>query len=127
MLRYFLYWFPMLLLAIGNGTVRDLWYKKPMGELAAHQLSTVILMILLGIYMWLIMVKFPPQSVKYAIAIGLFWALLTLIFEFGFGLLRGHSWSVLLIDYHVLKGRIWILIPVWISLFPYLYWLCNKK
>lgn len=117
----------MLLLAIGNGTVRDLWYKKQMGELAAHQLSTVILMILLGIYMWLIMVKFPPQSVKYAIAIGLFWALLTLIFEFGFGLLWGHSWSVLLIDYHVLKGRIWILIPVWISLFPYLYWLCNKK
>lgn len=117
----------MLMIAIGNGMARDGWYKKHIGDLAAHQLSTVTLMILLGIYMWLIMAKFPPQNINHAIGIGLFWALLTLLFEFGFGLFRGHTWPVMLADYNILKGRIWILIPVWISLFPYIAWLFRKN
>lgn len=127
MLKYFLSWLPMLVLAVLNGTARDLWYKKPLGDPAAHQLSTVTLMILLGIYMWLVMAKFPPQSANHAIGIGLLWALLTLIFEFGLGLLRGNSLPVMLADYNVLKGRLWVLIPVWISLFPYIAWFLRKN
>jgi hypothetical protein len=33
----------MLLLAIINGAARDLWYKKFVGDLVAHQLSTLSL------------------------------------------------------------------------------------
>lgn len=39
----------------------------------------------------------------------------------------GHSWTFMLADYNVLKGRIWILIPVWIIVFPYISWLFRKN
>ena len=121
MLKYFLCWFPMLLLAIINGTARDLWYKKYVGEITAHQISTVSLILLFGFYIWLVMKKYPAKSGTQAIYVGLFWLTLTLAFEFGFGLMRGRTLTQLLGEYDIMKGRIWILIPVWVLLAPYLF------
>lgn len=121
MLKYFLCWFPMLLLAIINGTARDLWYKKYVGEITAHQISTVSLILLFGFYIWLVMKKYPAKSGTQAIYVGLFWLTLTLAFEFGFGLMRGRTLTQLLGEYDIMKGRIWILIPVWVILAPYLF------
>ena len=121
MLKYFLCWFPMLLLAIINGTARDLWYKKYFGEITAHQISTVSLILLFGFYIWLVMKKYPAKSGTQAIYVGLFWLTLTIAFEFGFGLMRGRTLTQLLGEYDIMKGRIWILIPVWVILAPYLF------
>ena len=121
MLKYFLCWFPMLIIAIINGAGRDLWYKKYTGELLAHQISTILLIVLFGFYIWLVIARFPPNSAQQAIYIGLLWLLLTLLFEFGFGLARGNTWEKLLSDYNISKGRIWILIPIWTAIAPYLY------
>jgi hypothetical protein len=44
----------MPLLAILNATVREKYFKNNLSELAAHQLSTVTLIILIGIYTGLI-------------------------------------------------------------------------
>jgi len=41
MWKYLLSWLPMVLIAVINGTARDLWYKKYVGELKAHQISTI--------------------------------------------------------------------------------------
>jgi hypothetical protein len=112
----------MLILAIANGSLRDLVYKKYVGELAAHQISTVSLLILFAFYIGFLLKKFPPISGGQAIWIGLFWLTLTLVFEFGFGRLSGNSWEILLEDYDILKGRIWILIPVWIVVAPYFFY-----
>ncbi|HQZ78572.1 MAG: hypothetical protein IPH34_04135 [Chitinophagaceae bacterium] len=120
MLNYFLLWFPMLLLAILNGSARDLWYKKYVGELTAHQLSTISLIILFWFYISFVIKKFPPQSETQSIYVGLFWLLLTLTFEFGFGLYRGKSWAELFADYNILKGRLWILIPIWTTIAPFI-------
>ena len=121
MLKYFLCWFPMLLLAIINGTARDLWYKKYFGEITAHQISTVSLILLFGFYIWLVMKKYPAKSGTQAIYVGLFWLTLTIAFEFGFGLMRGRTLTQLLGEYDIMKGRIWILIPVWVILAPYIF------
>jgi len=121
MLKYLLLWFPMLLIAVANGTVRDLGYKEHMGELAARQLSTITLVLLLGIYIFFVIKKYPPQSSSQSLGIGLFWMVLTLGFEFGFGLYRGTSWTTLLDDYNLTKGHIWVLIPIWIALAPYIF------
>ncbi|HEV8505260.1 MAG TPA: hypothetical protein VGQ53_07675 [Chitinophagaceae bacterium] len=126
MLKYFLCWFPMLLLAIINGAARDLWYKQYVGELTAHQISTVSLIFLFGVYIRLVMKKFPAKSEAEAIYVGLFWVSLTLAFEFGFGLMRGHSLVQLLGEYNIIKGRIWILIPIWVVLAPYLFFKINR-
>jgi hypothetical protein len=112
----------MLLLAVLNGALRDLGYKKYVGSLTAHQISTFTLIILFAFYIGYIINRFPPVSSTQAILIGTIWVILTLSFEFGFGRYRGNSWLVLFADYNVLKGRIWVLIPVWVLIAPYLFY-----
>lgn len=120
-LKYFLLWLPMLLLAILNGAAREFIYKGYTGELAAHQLSTISLLILFAFYIRFVVQKFPPGSVARAWMLGFFWLCLTLLFEFGFGRYRGNSWEKLLNDYDILNGRIWILIPVWVLIAPFIF------
>ena len=49
-LKYFPAWFPMLILAIINGAIRDFVYIKYVGESVAHRISTFALLLLIGIY-----------------------------------------------------------------------------
>jgi hypothetical protein len=79
-------------------------------------------LILLAVYIRFIIGRFPPVSGTQAIFIGSLWVMLTLIFEFGFGLLRGHSFTQLLKDYNIFKGRLWILIPAWLLVAPYIFY-----
>jgi hypothetical protein len=122
MLTYFLCWFPMLFLAIANGAARDLWYKKYVGELRGHQLSTFSFILLLAIYIGWVIKRFPPASAVNAFYIGLGWVMLTLLFEFGFGLARGNKIEKLLGDYNIFKGRLWLLVPAWLLIAPYLFY-----
>ena len=44
-----------------------------------------------------------------------------LAFEFGVGALVSHrSWPEMLADYNVLKGRVWVFIPIITALAPWL-------
>jgi apolipoprotein N-acyltransferase len=46
---------------------------------------------------------------------------LTVGFELGFGhYVAGHPWSDLVADYDLASGRLWVLIPAWTALAPYL-------
>jgi hypothetical protein len=122
MWRYLLAWLPMVATAIANGALRDLWYGKRMSELSAHQLSTAVGFLLLGVYMWMVVRLWPPASVEHAWAVGALWFVLTLAFEFLFGryVLR-KSWQHLFHDYNLLAGRVWVLIPLWVAVAPYLF------
>ena len=126
-LKYFLAWFPMLLLAIANGALRDLVYKKYVGELAAHQVSTFSLIILFAVYIGFIIKWIPLASANQAMLVGLLWLVLTLAFEFGFGRYQGNSWEKLFADYNLLKGRLWILIPVWVAIAPYVFFRLTNR
>ena len=127
MLTYLLAWFPMLFLAILNGTLREAVLKKWFSDFAAHQVSTFTLILFLALYIRFIVDHFPPATGAEAILIGLFWTVLTLGFEFGFGRYRGNSWSVLLADYNILKGHLWSLVPLSILVLPFLYFLLFAK
>ncbi len=127
MLKYVLAWFPMIFIAIANGLFREKILKGHLNELHAHQISTVIMMILFGIYVWILFKVWFPASADQAIRIGLIWLLLTVIFEFLFGhYVAGHSWDKLLQDYNILKGRVWILILIWISIAPFTIYQLQK-
>ena len=116
---YVLFWLGMPLLAILNAIVREKVYKNAIGELAAHQLSTAILIVLIGIYTWLISLGWRPETAAQAFIIGGVWLVLTVSFEFGFGrLVMKHSWKRLLHDYNILKGCVWILVLLWTLLAP---------
>ena len=120
--KYLAAWLVMLLVSIVNGAARDLTYGKAMHELAAHQVSTAIGMFLLGGVIWLFGHLVPLSSNNQAIALGLFWAGLTVAFEFlFFHYVGGHSWLKLLANYNVRKGRIWVFIVLWIATAPYIF------
>jgi hypothetical protein len=121
MLKYFLLWFPMLIIAIMNGLLRELFIKKYTGELSAHQLSTLTLVIFFALYINFVVIKLPPASSKEAMLVGCMWLVLTLAFEFGFGRWRGNSWETLLAEYNLAKARLWILVPIWIGVAPYFF------
>jgi hypothetical protein len=45
--KYTLAWLPMVFIAILNGILHESWYRKYLGELRAHQLSTASALLLL--------------------------------------------------------------------------------
>jgi hypothetical protein len=122
-LRYVLAWIPMMLIGIINGVVREATYGKVLSELRAHQVSTLTGVLLLGLYIWVITRLWSPQSSQQAVLIGILWLSLTVIFEFCFGhYIAGHSWSHLLKDYNLLVGRVWLLVLIWITVAPLLFY-----
>ena len=107
-------WLGMVVIAVLNGTLRALVTQPWLGEEVARRLATVILLAVLTPYVWLLHRRFPLPSARSAWAVGLAWAVMTLAFEFGFGgLVEGLSWSTMLADYDVTRGRIWVLVPLW--------------
>ncbi len=108
---------------IANGIMRNNTYGHSMSALAAHQLSTIILILLFGIYVFILTGQFRIQSAAEAFVIGGSWLLMTVIFEFIFGhYVAGHSWGRLLQDYNILNGRIWVLILIWTFIAPYVFY-----
>ena len=122
MLKYFLAWFPMLVLAILNGMLREAAFRKFLEEAEAHRLSTVTLIFIFAGYILFIIHRYPPAGGGQAWSIGLMWLLLTLAFEFGFGRYRGQSWEQMLGEYNVFKGKLWVLVPLWVAVAPYLFY-----
>ncbi|MEX0287611.1 MAG: hypothetical protein AB3N14_00735 [Flavobacteriaceae bacterium] len=121
MWKYLIAWFPMIFIAIANGLFREKFLRNLFNELQAHQLSSLTLIVLFGIYVWVLFKIWKPETVNQALMIGLLWLFLTVVFEFLFGhYIAGHSWSTLLHDYNILEGRVWIFILIWVTIAPYL-------
>ncbi len=125
--KYVIAWFPMIFIAIANGLFREKFLASRLNELQAHQVSTASMLVLFGIYVWVLFKLWLPTSTSQAIFIGLAWLFLTIIFEFLFGhYIVGHSWEKLLHDYNILQGRLWILVLIWISIAPYIIYQLQK-
>lgn len=122
-IRYFLLWVPTPILGIANAIIRQAVYARYVSELAAHQISTLTICILYGVYVWVVLGFLKLQSRGQAIAVGLLWMVLTILFEFGLGrYVLGDSWSNLLHAYNILEGRVWGLFTIWVALAPYVFY-----
>lgn len=127
-LPYLAAWFVMLVVSVANGAVRDFTYGRHMSELAAHQLSTVFSVVLLGLVIRAFIRRYPPASAGQAVRIGLAWAALTVAFEFlFFHFVGGHSWVALLANYDVLAGRVWVVVLLWIAGAPYVFFRWQRR
>jgi len=113
----------MVFIGILNGVLREMTYKSYVGELSAHQISTLTGVILLGLYIWLILRRWELKSGRQALLVGLMWISLTILFEFGFGhYIMHHPWDKLLHDYNILEGRLWLLVLIWVGAAPYAFY-----
>jgi hypothetical protein len=122
-LRYQLGWVILLITAIVNGFIREKVYRNTLGELTAHQVSTLIGIILFAVVIWGMTRLWPIESSRQAWTIGCMWLILTVCFEFLFGhYVLGHPWSKLLYDYNIFAGRLWVLVLLWTLTAPYIFW-----
>lgn len=119
-LIYTVCWVGLAVIAIINGVLREKGYGKFMSELSAHQLSTIISIVLFGVYVLILTRIWNMGSSGQAFVIGGIWFCLTIGFEFIFGhFVVGHPWKRLFHDYNLLKGRLWALLLVWTTIAPY--------
>ena len=122
-LKYFLAWLPIVVLAFANAAIRQIGYARYFGELAAHQLATLTMCILVGVYAWALSGFLKLQSPGQAIRVGLMWMVLTILFETVLGrYVLGNPWSQVFRDYNLLEGRVWGLFVLWLGLAPYVFY-----
>lgn len=122
MIRYLLAWIPMLLIAIANGALRQLTYAKVLSEPHAHQLSTLLGSVAIGVFIGYVIRTWPPASSRRALGIGLAWVLLTVAFESFMGLVLQHRpLPQVLHEYNLLAGRVWVLFLVWLAIAPWVF------
>lgn len=127
MLKYVLAWIPMVLIAIANGALREASYGKHMSELQAHQISTLSGLLLFSAYIYVVIRIWRPDTSEQAITVGLIWLVLTVAFEFLFRhYVVGHPRSKLLYDYNVFAGRVWVVVLIWVTVAPYVFYRLQK-
>ena len=112
-MRAVLVWCALLVIASINGIAREAALIPRFGDVAGRAVSTLALSAFIVMLTWFSIGWIAPRSAQQAWAVGVIWVVLTLAFEF----LAGHyvfhyAWSQLLDDYHVTRGRIWILVLI---------------
>jgi hypothetical protein len=107
-------WIAQLAAVVGLGILRQAVLEPWAGELRAHQSGTVLACIVVFTVICVSLPWIAPRSPQGALAIGVFWLLLAVAFEFGFfHLIRGVPWSRLLADYNLAEGR--LLMLLWVT------------
>ena len=126
--KYLAGWLPLVIIAFANGTFRQIAFQQALSELQAHQLSTAIGIVLFGLYIYWYIRRLKPQSYAETVRIGILWMLLTIVFEFCLGrLVLGRDWSVLLHDYNLIEGRVWVLVLIWVAIAPSIFFRISRK
>ncbi len=104
-------WLILAVSAILVATFRVGLLLPQFGEQTAHQLGTILYLIVQFIIIYLFIQKLKIKDVKTLLRIGFFWVVITIIFEFVFGhYVMNHSWQKLFADYNLFTGRLWVLV-----------------
>lgn len=108
--KILLIWFCIIPAAILNGGFRNYILDKYLPTTVALALSGIILSGLILLITALLLPRIRNLSKKDCIITGLIWMILTVCFEFYFGLSSGADWHELLQAYNPLNGNLWILV-----------------
>ena len=102
--------------------------KTFLGNQAAHQVSTAMLLVLISVLVAILTRIWKLETARQAWTVGFIWLAMTLAFEFGFGhFVEGIAWSELLKEYNIFAGRLWVLIPVWVTIAPALFYRMQRS
>ncbi len=114
-------WLLILLLAILNGGLRETVLFPQFGNPAAQLISGALLIGCILVVSYLLVPRLGAVSRPQLGGIGVLWLVLTLVFEFGFGVLvQGKSWRDLLAAYAFHGGNIWPVVLLIIVAAPFL-------
>jgi hypothetical protein len=115
-------WLAILAFAILNGALREAVLLPNLGKTAGYVtsgvlLSALVLLVAMGLARWMRL-----TSVGGAMGVGALWLVMTLVFEFGFGIARGKPWTDILAPYRFEDGNIWPLVLVVVLFAPLAGW-----
>ena len=115
-------WLIFMVIAIVNAIIRNGVYKPVVGDLVAHQISSIsfIIAILVVTYLSLTISNIQLNDME-SLYMGALWLVSTILFEFIAGhYIFGNPWENLIRDYNLLEGRIWSLVLLTILIAPYI-------
>lgn len=113
-------WAGILVLAVLNGLLRERVLVPVLGAVPGQVLSGLLLSALILGATWLCLPWLGVREGRMLLGVGLGWLVLTLVFEFGFGLLRGKSLAELLQAYTFTNGNLWPVVLVVTAFAPWL-------
>jgi hypothetical protein len=126
--RYAIFWFGLLILAVLNGTARDLLYRDLIGEFRAQQISCATGAALFFIFTWLANRRWPIGRASTAIGIGAIWLVMTVCFEFFMVVvLVGKPISTAIDQYDLIHGNLWPLVLLAVFLIPFAVWKLDPR
>jgi len=105
-------WLLILVLATGNGVLREAVLVPVLGPTAALVASGLLLSACVAIVTVTLARWLRLDSPSAGRRIGLLWLALTVAFEFGFGLVRHRTWTEMLEPYTFTDGNLWPLVLV---------------
>ncbi|MGA7829246.1 MAG: hypothetical protein WCA04_16455 [Geobacteraceae bacterium] len=114
-------WIAFIPLAIINGLFREKFLVALCGNDSALALSGISCALLYILLAYAFLPWFGPLTLHQQILIGIFWLVMTVLFEFFFGHLVAHKpWNELLQAYNIFSGNLWILVLVTVATSPIL-------
>lgn len=106
--KILLWWLAILPLAVLNGLLRESVLLPVVGTVAAFITSGVILSCCIFAVAWLALANIRLRTAQHYWWMGVIWLLLTLVFEFAFGLgVQHQDMATLLAAYTFNDGNIW--------------------
>ena len=116
-------WLAIVVSAIINGIIRESLLVPGLGSVHGLFVSGLLLSCLIMVVAYLALPWLGVRGNRQLLLLGLGWLVLTLVFEFSFGLARGKSLDELLAAYRFKGGNIWPLVLVVTVAAP---WLASK-
>jgi hypothetical protein len=118
--KSFVVWLSFGVVALAFGALRERWLRPRIGEQRAHQVGTIVVCVVIAAII-VLSIRWLLPNPGQAAAIGVFWVVLTVLFEFGvFHYIVGEPWGRLLAAYNLAKGRVWALVLLTELVTPYL-------
>ena len=121
-------WLGMALIAIANGYIGNTYVAPRLGDYGNHLYKSLFFIPIIVIFAWLYANATRGEAwLTSALFVTCFWLGLTILFEFVFGhYVFGNSWEVLLADYRIWQGRLWLLVLITEAIAPVtIAWLIN--
>ena len=115
-----LIWLAIIPLAILNGGLRQNVLNPLLGERIGEPLSCVLLCIIIFVLCWFFIPRIGRGTAKTYWIIGLWWVILTILFETGFGLLTGDSLAELIRAYDITTGNLWSFVVLFTGIAPWI-------
>jgi hypothetical protein len=119
LIRAILVWAIVMAAESVHGVLRRVLLNPAVAN-AMRQVSVLVGVLIIFVVAWIFRRWMTTDSTWRLLAIGMLWAVLTLIFEFSLGLALGMTWPAMLADYDLTRGNLMPLGLLAMALTPWL-------